>query len=513
MAGILNLRFFSGALIYSLFLHMWTVFAQNTTNNGTAPTISWSPCPSGIPPGVDCGSIPVPLSYKSGNSTAADGNQTVSLFLTRLNSTGNGTQNPLFFNPGGPGVGASTLVAAGQFVPNFGVSDAVRRVYTIIGLDPRGVGYSTPIKCDPNIYNQRIHTFVSDNASYQALVSHNRQFGQSCANLTGPLLNNLDTVHVAKDHELVRRALNATKFNLLGLSYGTLLGQQYLSLFPNTVGRMALDGPVDHSQSEPSAVLTESSTYEATLNQFFQWCDTNNTCALNGNNTRQVFVDLLLKADDSPIPAPSCNGTCQPNVTGEDIRYNVQSFLQFVDLSYASNWTGLGAALLEASNGNATALSTPLALTQNATSIEGSPFSYLVIGCQDWLHQARSATDLELRLQAVQPFAPLTAGATQTYYYQSRCLGWPAPLTNGQVLLNTTITQRAPPVLIAHSVYDPSCSSVWADGVRQQLPNAVSITRNGSGHLSHFLLGDTRAVLDTFLANGTLPPDGSIYQS
>ena len=82
-------------------------------------------------------------------------------------------------------------------------SSAVRAKYDIIGLDPRGVGYSSPVQCDPDIFNERVPTLflykngttdVNDTAAFENLVNHNKRLGQSCANLTGPLLNYLDTI-------------------------------------------------------------------------------------------------------------------------------------------------------------------------------------------------------------------------------------------------------------------------------------------------------------------------------
>jgi hypothetical protein len=63
------------------------------------------------------------------------------------------------------------------------------------------------------------------------------------------------------------------------------------------------------------------------------------------------------------------------------------------------------------------------------------------------------------------------------------------------------------------SVYDPSCSIAWANGLREQLASGISITRNGTGHTSHFLLGETRDVIDKYLATGEMPKDGSVYQT
>ncbi|KAF5018983.1 hypothetical protein F66182_9001 [Fusarium sp. NRRL 66182] len=504
-------------LKYLLCLFAWFSFhatvAAVTGGASSAPNITWGRCPPTIPPSVDCGTINVPLTYQKGNSTAAKGDDTVKLTLTRLNHTGKGEkQGVLFFNPGGPGASAALLVAAGPFFPAVSFSSEIRDAYDVIGLDPRGVGQSTPVQCDPNMFSQRVKTFVNNQHDYDALFNYSRRLGESCAKLTGPLINYLDTIHVAKDHEVVRRALGASKFNYLGISYGTLLGQQFMSLFPRSVGRMALDAIVDHSQSEMATLLGETVAYETVLDVFFEWCDRNTTCALHGRNSSRVFDQILARADAAPIPAPSCSRTCRSNVTGEEIRYNVQSFLGFKDLDFGPNWIALGEAIAQASRGNATALSTALPTGRVDNDPSGSPYSYLAIGCQDWLHRSRTAVDLRQKFISVLPFAPRTRGATQTYYYESTCIGWPAPLNNPQGPLDDGI-RYAPTVLLASSVYDPECSITWAEGVREQLPRRVSITRNGPGHTSHYLKGETSKAMDRYLVTGKLPKDGTIYKT
>lgn len=495
-------------------LSLLTLFIGQTCSTTTSsPKVKWGECPSQTPPGVECGTIRVPLTYESGSSIEAAGKQTVKLGLTRINATGSNSRGPLFTDFGGPGTPASTIVAAGKFVANLGFSKDVYDTYDVIGLDQRGVGLSQPVKCDPDIFNERVPTFVDSTESFYALRNHSRKLGESCAEMTGELINYLDEVHVAKDYEVVRRALGADKFDYFGLSYGTFAGSTYVSLFPKNVGRMALDGIVDHSQGMVSALLTEASTYEVTLNQFFEWCDRNSSCALQGQDSRKIFDSLLSNATKSPLPAPGCKGTCQPNVTAEDMLYNVQDFLEFVDFKEAPNWIDLGGILAEAAQGNATGLSTALATSDTSDSIQGSPFTYLAIGCSEWNHNASDAQDIEQRLDAIRPVAPQTRGASQTFYYQSTCLGWPAKFSNPQHSYNETVMEEAPPVLLSHSVYDPACSPVWADGLREQMPNAVSITRNGTGHTSHFLLGETRRVIDEYLATGKLPKDGAVYST
>jgi pimeloyl-ACP methyl ester carboxylesterase len=503
-------------------MHLFTyavgsILTLGTLTAAAAPKnlsrIQWVKCPSETPPGVDCGEIKVPLTYKNGSSIEPADNRTITLGFARLNSTGNSTRGPLFTNPGGPGVPASTLVGAGLFVPEIGFSKNVMRTYDIIGLDPRGIGSSQPVKCNPKIFNRRVPTLVNSTKTYEALKNQSRELGESCAKLTGPLINYLDTVHVAKDHEVLRRAMGAKQFDYFGLSYGSLLGSTYLNLFSKYVGRMALDGIVDHSQSEIGTLLTEAVTYETTLNKFFEWCNNNSSCPLHGDNPKEVFNGLVYNATQKPIPAPGCNGTCQPNVTGEDILYNTQTLLEFVNSTLGAGWYGLAGYLAQAAKGNATRLSTALATSETSNSLTGSPFTYLAIGCQDWKRSANASQDLQQRLEAVMPFAPQTKGVTQTFYYQSLCLDWPAPVTYPQQTFNLTMVEKAPKILLSNSVYDPACSIAWANGVREQLPTAVSIIRNGTGHTSHTILGKTREAIDSYLATGRLPKDGTIYQT
>ncbi|KAL7765266.1 hypothetical protein ACKLNR_003182 [Fusarium oxysporum f. sp. zingiberi] len=456
------------AFLKSLVLVVLLQFVNAAATKSSAPKISWGECPSLIPPGVDCGKINVPLAYQSGNSTSAKGDDTVELVFTRLNHTGKGEKHGvLFFNTGGPGASGAITVAGSPYVSAISFSDELRDVYDIIGLDPRGVGVSSPVQCDPKVFNKRVKTFVTTDEEYDALFNYSRSVGESCAKLTGPLINHLDSVHVAKDHEVVRKALGVEKFNYLGLSYGTLLGATYASLFPKSVGRMALDANVDHSQSEIATLLAEATAYETVLDQFFKWCDKNSTCALHGKNASRIWDETLARADSKAIPAPGCNGTCRSDVTGEEIRYNAQEFLTFVDLDFGSGstWAALGDAILQASKGNATALSTSTPSGKVVNDPSGSPYSYLAIGCQDWLHKSKTSVDLRQKLINAVMFAPRTRGASQTYYYESTCIGWPAPLTNPQGPLADGI-KDAPTILIAASVYDPETSLTGAEGFK-----------------------------------------------
>lgn len=110
-------------------------------------------------------------------------------------------------------------------------------------------------------------------------------------------------------------------------------------------------------------------------------------------------------------------------------------------------------------------------------------------------------------------FAPFTRGNAQSYTIQTSCIGWKAPLTNPPKPANVTGTPR--PLLLVNAKYDPETSYVWAVGVQGEIgrENAVLLTRDGVGHTSYSLGGDTSKAMDKYIINLTLPEAGTVYKS
>ncbi|KAL8726390.1 MAG: hypothetical protein Q9166_006741 [cf. Caloplaca sp. 2 TL-2023] len=481
---------------------------RSTVSLSSLPSIRWSNCSaSGLDqPRIQCGFISVPLDYGHCD------NGTVELGMARLSAPQSARLGTLFYNPGGPGGIASDFVldaAKGSSV----FSQSLLKRYDIVGLDPRGVGLSQPVKCDPGIFNERVSSFPDTEEKFQDLIAHNEALGKSCVDLTGPLINHLDTVNVVRDMELVRRALNdKAQLNFLGQSYGSQIGLTYAELFPENINRMVLDGILDHTQDETTTLNDEATAYEMTLNQFFAWCNTAANCTLQGRDATSVYDSVVHTAEQHPIPAPGCSSisdsACRSDVTGEEIRTNVQNLLLFQNATaVSSGWDKLSAAIEQAAGGNATLLSSPLATSETAEEYPG-----LAIGCQDWLHESADLADLRYKINMGSATAPRTRGSTQTYYYQTNCLGWPAPNTNPQRRLSGNVS-AAPPILLVNSLYDPSTSIVWATKIQRQVPKSILLTRSGSGHTSYELRGEAAAAMDAFLIDGVLPRPASIVGS
>jgi pimeloyl-ACP methyl ester carboxylesterase len=474
------------------------------------PAIVWGNCTANDPPRLQCGRMAVPVDHSKPMG------ESVTLRMARLKSTSNGTAplGTLLINLGGPGAPTAEFIIGLAVQGERIFSDDLMANYDIVGLDPRGVGISNPVKCDPNIWNERVSLFPTTEKEYQNLVKHNKAVGESCAKLTGNLINHLDTAHVVEDFEMFRRAINNGKnhgLNFLALSYGTQIAIQYAEKYPENIGRFVLDAVADHSLPETATLATASTTNEATLGQFFLWCNTASDSPLKGQEVAALFDTLVKKADESPIPAPACSSTgnhaCFSSVTGEDIILNALTLL--AGPVTTTTWPMLAAALAEAAQGNATALSTRIITTET-----DGLYSFLAVACQDWLHESSSFSGMLENTRMLAATSPHTRGFSQNYFGLASCIGWPAPTSNPQHALEKRAL-KAPPMLLVNALYDPETSIVWATGVHAQLPKSVLLTRNGVGHTSYLarLDGETRDAEEAFLLRAKLPAQGAMLDS
>ncbi|OAP55476.1 hypothetical protein AYL99_10449 [Fonsecaea erecta] len=485
-------------------------------------SIEWSNCTDINLPNLQCGTMQVPLDW------SAPGGAQISLFMTKIKSTSTNSSpgKSLLWNPGGPGVTASItcqLIGAGQ-IEYF--SPALYEHFDIICPDPRGVGQSTPVKCDPAIYNQMPQLLVGDDAAaFQKLANWNLAFGNSCLNMTGNLLRHVDTTSAAHDLEAIRLALDQGKMNWFGNSYGSQLGAAYAELYPQNVRALVLDGVLDHSLSETVAFSTLGTTYEAELNRWFQWCQANTSCALYGQeNIPQVFDSLVAQANSAPIPAPGClntsdtpsAGTCQASVTGYDMIFNAQG--AYLSDPRLTGWVTFGVALNQSLSGNATLLSNAV-----ETGVSNDAFSGIAIGCLDWTAKHSLFPEHQALQQLGSVVSPHTLGANQFFQYSSWCFNWPVPIANPPHALNTSQVAQLPSesVLLVNAEYDPETSYVWAQGVKDQLTTsardgddkALVLTRRGDGHTSYAIQGQAARIMDAFWVNRTVPGNGTVVDS
>ena len=158
----------------------------------------------------------------------------IELALTRHAANGQ-KQGSLFVNPGGPGGSGYDFIHDSV---DFAVSSRVQNNFDVIGWDPRGVGRSTPVTCfddaglDDYLWGLPSADADTDPAGWTAEVTASAvEFGQSCLENTGPVLQYVDTISTVRDLDMLRAIVGDEKLNYLGYSYGTSIGTRYIDRF------------------------------------------------------------------------------------------------------------------------------------------------------------------------------------------------------------------------------------------------------------------------------------------
>jgi pimeloyl-ACP methyl ester carboxylesterase len=446
--------------------------------------ISWKPCPD--KPEVQCGTLRVPLDW------ARPRGEKITLALARHRATDPARRvGALFVNPGGPG-GSGVQIATNAGLM---LSPELVSRFDIVGVDPRGIGSSTPVTCRIPGPQPGYTLFPRTQAQFDQMVRQNRDLGRSCLDRTGPLLAHVDTVSVARDHEAVRIGLGERWFNWLGLSYGTQIGANYAQLFPQRVRAMAFDAALDHSAPSVSLLADEIATVEDAFNRFAEWCRATSTCAMAGRDVARAYDEIVARADATPMPVP---GADHP-VTGDDIRLVTPSMLEFKEptaFGPVAGWVRLGAAIRDTLAGDASAFAIPPLQSPTETL-----FGSLSVVCQDYALEVRTFADMQRRIQMGRYMAPHLLGGSQSWLI-NRCIGWPVPPANPPRALDV---RGVPPVLIVNATHDANTSYKWAHAVAGQIRGSVVFTRLGDGHTSYLVSPCTRAVVDRYLVDRAIP--------
>ncbi len=206
------------------------------------PDPGWYDCSSLFGPGTECGTVELPLDYDQPRRG------TTEVALLRVRATDPAQRiGSLFVNPGGPG-GSGVEMAA--FAPQFLSADVLAR-FDVVGLDPRGTNYSSNVRCFRNVGEQdaalsgMFVPYPQGEAQTAAFVGSAQRLGEACSTTGAPLSASMSTAQVARDMDVVRRAVGDDTLSFLGFSYGSYLGQVYATMFPDRVRAVAIDGVLD----------------------------------------------------------------------------------------------------------------------------------------------------------------------------------------------------------------------------------------------------------------------------
>jgi pimeloyl-ACP methyl ester carboxylesterase len=453
--------------------------------------IDWSRCGAG----AFCANIVVPMDWDNPGV-----GEDVELALAKQRSTGR-AEGSLFVNPGGPGGSGYEFVLDSV---DYAVSERLRESFDIIGWDPRGVNFSSPVSCAKT--DEELDYFFfgeltaeRDTPEWDAeLLAESIRFGQECLANTGPLLEFVDTLSTVRDLDLLRHLVGDEQLNYLGYSYGTLIGALYIETFPEKVGRMVLDGPVDPGASQFDLVVNQHRGFEEALTAYLVDCGQKNSCPFRGDLTErlQAVSDLYDELEANPLR----------HSDGRLVDNGLLRTGMVMALYNESSWSFLTAMFEEVQQGMT--ITTMFLVDfyydrQDGVYLDNSTEAFIAINCLDYPVEVDPDV-LAAQADQLRAAAPYTARPRG--YGDLVCANWPFPpkLSKGPVR-----GVGANPVVILGTTGDPATPYNWSVSLREQLENSVLLTLVGEGHLAY----DERIPcindpVDAYLLTGVLPTDG-----
>jgi pimeloyl-ACP methyl ester carboxylesterase len=215
----------------------WTRLADRVPT----PALHWTTCRKT----AQCATAQLPLNYNDPHGA------TIQVALLRIKAKDPRDRlGTIFVNPGGPGDSARDFAFSAQVPPALPASILDR--FDIVGVDPRGVGGSTQIRCFSSEAEQaRIQApltaapFPVTPAEQRSWVGAAEVLGRACSTTGRSTASAMSTTDDALDMDVLRRAVGDSKLTYLGESYGSYLGLVYANMVPGRVRAIVIDGIVD----------------------------------------------------------------------------------------------------------------------------------------------------------------------------------------------------------------------------------------------------------------------------
>jgi len=368
----------------------------------------------------------------------------------------NPAPDPVVFLAGGPGQSAL------QAFPT--VHHAFRDVLrqrSVLLVDQRGTGRSRPLECPRTLDPVALRTL--DTSS----VDEARRLTVACRDEIGPDvdLRAYTTNDYVADLEDVRRALGVAQFNLIGGSYGTRVGLEYLRRHPASVRALVLDAVVP-----PTLILgaDHARNLEDAVNAQFARCDADAECKQRFGSPRAKLDELRERLRDQPQRVsyrdPLSNETREDELNEAAVTAVVRFY------SYAPQLFGMVPMLLTEAVGG-----------RYDTLMAQSRMMEQLVGEQIYIPLQLSVSCAEdapwMRVNPAD--AGTILGTEFVTFTQAQCAVWP----RGPVPADFHQPVKSDrPVLLLSGELDPVTPPRYGAEVLNTLPNARHFVLRGQGH-------------------------------
>lgn len=447
--------------------------------------IDWKPCDQ--LPEVECGTLTLPIDWAKPNG------EKFGLAVARRKATDPAKRiGSMVINPGGPGgSGVSFAMFANEYF-----SPEISQKFDIVGFDPRGVARSQPVKCSIDVLQKAPSDYPKNVAEFDQLIAYNKELREDCRKQSGPIFDHASTAEVIQDIDAIRRALGEKKINYYGVSYGTIMGQQYAERYGKNIRAMIIDSNMDHSLNTAGFMATEARTAEDSFQEWVKWNERTATAPLHGKDVRKLWKDLLAKADAGELVDP--NSPDGRKVSTQELTGSV------VGMAYGPAWKQF--SLWVASLAAGKPAPTPVDTKAFAAAAETAPNPFAAVFCNDYNLRVRNYGEYQRLVAMENSVAPNTRGSSLGHGATMGCAGYPEA-TNPQRPLRI---RNAPKILLTNAKHDPATAYEWAvNAHRQSRDTTVFVTYDGWGHGVYDRSECTKTINDRYLVDLKLPRNGT----
>ncbi|HYG06173.1 MAG TPA: alpha/beta hydrolase [Stenotrophomonas sp.] len=366
---------------------------------------------------------------------------------------------PVFFIAGGPGQSATDV---GSLVA-LALAET-RKQRDIFLIDQRGTGGSHPLEClGPDgkalaVPEEEVEDPAKAVADYAARCAAALKPGTDTRFYT--------TSEAVADLDAVRAALGAPRVDLMGVSYGTRVAQQFAKRYPQHVRAIVLDGVAPNDLVVGGEFAT---TFEEAIALQSAQCRKDAACSKRfPTDTREQLRNVLARLREAPVEVnyrhPGTGEIAQGKVTADTV----------VGLAFAFSYAPQTASLLplvldEAAKGRYEPL---MSLAQLANRQMGGQMNRLM----QW--SVICAEDAG-RYQPSAATASTLLGPEVARIFFAACPVW----ATGSAPADFTAPLRSQaPVLLLSGELDPVTPPRYAERVLAGLPNGRHLIAPGQGH-------------------------------
>jgi pimeloyl-ACP methyl ester carboxylesterase len=273
------------------------------------------------------------------------------------------------------------------------------------------------------------------------------------------------TTQSAHDLEAVRQAMGAPLLNLIGVSYGTRMAQQYAGRYPAAVRSVVLDSPVPNALALGSE---HAHNLERALRSVFALCSADERCRHNFGDSYATLYRLRDRLREHPqdvwLRDPNTFEAEHLPMSAEDLT-GIVRFYAYNPVTAAL----LPLMLHEADHGNFAPLLAQKKLLSDTLGAELDGAMSLSVVC---------AEDADMLSSQPEDAATLM-GDSEVAKIRSACSVWPRgerPKDFHQPWTSSL------PVLVLVGQYDPVTPPAYGTQILQTLPNGRLLIAAGQAH-------------------------------